>query len=109
MSHKKNLKELSDQVTAPYQNTILEKINDHCLRMSVMTGEYRWHFHEKTDELFIVLEGALTIEFRDRPTLDLHAGEFATIPAKTIHKTSCTVRTVNLTIEKLGEDTVFVD
>ena len=106
---KTKFKNISDAVTDPYQNSILEVVNDHCLRMSVMEGEYRWHFHENTDELFIVVEGKLMIEIRGQETIFVEPGESVKIPAKTIHKTSAIGRTVNLCFEKNAEDTVFVE
>ncbi len=106
---KKSLKEISDRVEKIYDNFILETINDHCLRIAVMQNEYRWHYHNNTDELFIVLEGELKIEIKDNETLFLKPGEFIKIPAKTIHKTSAVTRTVNLSFEKNAEDTIFVD
>jgi len=104
-----NFKEISDKVDKMYDNFILENVNDHCLRIAVMNGEYKWHYHEHTDELFIVLEGELKIEFEQAGTVYLRPGEFIKIPARVIHKTSAAVRTVNLTVEKNADDTVFVD
>ena len=105
----RSFKGLSDKVEKAYDNTVLETINDHCLRMSVMEGAYRWHYHNNTDELFIILEGHLKIEIRDAETILLKPGEFIRIPAKTVHKTSAIGRTVNLCFEKNADDTVFVD
>jgi mannose-6-phosphate isomerase-like protein (cupin superfamily) len=105
---KRSFKKISDGVTDAYNNTLLEQINDHGLRMAVMEGEYKWHYHANTDELFVVLEGELKIEIKDSETLFLKPGEFVKIPAKTVHKTSAIGRTVNLCFEKDGEDTVFV-
>jgi len=106
---KKDFKEISDKVDKAYDNFILDTINNHCLRMAVMEGEYKWHYHNNTDELFIVLEGQLKIEIKDQDTVFLKPGEFIKIPAKTIHKTSAVGRTVNLTFEKNGDDTIFVE
>ncbi len=106
---KKSLKEFSEGVEKNYDNFILDNINDHCLRMAIMQGDYRWHYHNNTDEIFIVLEGELKIEIQDSDTVFLQPGEFITIPSKTIHKTSAATRTVNLTIEKNADDTIFVD
>jgi mannose-6-phosphate isomerase-like protein (cupin superfamily) len=105
---KNSLKKISDQADKAYDNFIVENVNDHCIRMSVMQGEYRWHYHSNTDELFVVLEGELKIEITDSDTVFLKPGEFIKIPAKTIHKTSAAGRTVNLTFEKNADDTVFV-
>jgi mannose-6-phosphate isomerase-like protein (cupin superfamily) len=106
---KRNFKEISDKVNVSYKNFILDNINDHCLRIAVMEGEYKWHCHNNTDELFIVLEGELKIEMKDSDTVFLKPGEFIKIPAKTIHKTSSAIRTVNLTFEKDADDTIFVE
>ena len=109
MLKQKNLKEISDSVDKPYDNFLLETINDHCLRIAVMQSEYRWHYHSETDELFVVLEGELKIEIKDNDPVFLGPGQFIKIPAKTVHKTSAATRTVNICFEKNQEDTVFVD
>ena len=106
---KKKFKEISDGVDRSYDNFILENVNDHCLRIAVFQGEYRWHYHKNTDELFVVLEGELKIEIRDNETIFLKPGDFINIPSKTIHKTSAAVRTVNLCFEKSMDDTTFID
>lgn len=106
---KRRFKEISDQVSKVYDNFIVDQINDHCLRMSVMENEYRWHYHNNTDELFMVLEGELKIEMKDQDTMYLKPGEFMKMPAKTIHKTSAATRTVNLCFERNADDTIFVD
>lgn len=106
---KHNFKEISDKVQEQYKNFALETVNDHCLRMSVFQEVYPWHFHKNTDELFIVLEGRLTIEIEDNETIILEPGEFIKIPANTIHRTSATTRTVNLCFERNADDTTFVD
>ncbi|HTL09174.1 MAG TPA: cupin domain-containing protein [Chitinophagaceae bacterium] len=109
MIEKKQFKMFSDAVREPYANFLLEEVNDHCLRLAVMEEAYQWHYHEKTDELFIVLEGQLMIEFRDAPAIILSPGEFIKLPARTIHKTSAIGRTVNLCFEKTGTDTIFLE
>ncbi|MEJ7588332.1 MAG: cupin domain-containing protein [Ferruginibacter sp.] len=106
---KKSFKEISDKVDQVYENIILENVNDHCLRIAVMQEEYRWHFHNNTDELFVVLEGELKIEIKDSEPLFLKPGEFIKILCKTIHKTSADTRTVNICFERNADDTVFVD
>lgn len=105
----KNLYALGSAITVPYANTILEKINDHALHLSVMNGEYPWHLHQNTDELFIVLEGVLKIEFENNRMELLREGDFLVVRAGVKHKTSAQGRSINLTIEKEGEDTIFLN
>lgn len=106
---KRSFKNISDKVDKTYHNVVLENVNDHCLRIAIFQEEYKWHYHNDTDELFIVLEGELKIEIKDSETVYLNPGEFIKIPAKTIHRTSAAVRTVNLCFEKSKEDTIFVN
>jgi mannose-6-phosphate isomerase-like protein (cupin superfamily) len=96
------LKATSDAVTQSYQNLVLSLVNDHCLRMAVMEGEYRWHRHPQSDELFIVLEGRLEIDLSAGRTVVLEPGEAIVIPAGTAHRTRAKVRTVNLCFEHQG-------
>lgn len=109
MHQKKSLSAISASIKGDYWNSAIASVNDHCLRMAVFQSAYRWHYHEHTDELFIVLEGALHIEFKDSEPITLYPGESCCIPKGTVHKTSAAIRTVNLTFEKAGEDTVFLD
>jgi mannose-6-phosphate isomerase-like protein (cupin superfamily) len=106
---RKSFKEISDRVDKAYDNFILENVNDHCLRIAVMQEAYRWHYHQHTDELFVVVEGELKIEIKDNDVVFLKPGDFIKIPSKTVHKTSAIGRTVNLTFEKNADDTIFVD
>jgi mannose-6-phosphate isomerase-like protein (cupin superfamily) len=75
----------------------------------VMTGEYPWHSHPHSDELFLVVQGRLTIELADGRSLTLEPWQAVTIPAGTVHRTRAEVRTVNLCFEELAAETVFLD
>ena len=85
-----------DQV---YKNFVLLNVNDHCVRMAVMQGEYRWHQHPRSDECFLVIEGELEIDIKDGQTFRLKPGQAFTIPAGTIHRTRAQTRAVNLCFE----------
>lgn len=104
-----NLKREADAVGQPYKNFVLNGVNDHCIRMAVMTGEYQWHYHPRSDETFIVLEGQLEVDLEGKPTVALRPGELFTIPAGVRHRTRAVGRTVNLCFENTGAytDVVF--
>ena len=104
----KNLIKLSDTVSKSHDNFIVSEINDSCLRIAVNEGEYPWHYHSNSDELFIVLEGELTIEFQDKPMVTLKPNDTCLVPKGLIHKTKANGRTVNLCFEKLDSDSVFI-
>lgn len=95
-------------MNATHENFIVNEINDSCLRLAVNEGEYPWHYHSNSDELFIVLEGELRIEFQDQPMVTLKPNDTFLVPKGLIHKTTANGRTVNLCIEKLESDSVFV-
>ena len=87
-----------------YSNFIVQTINDHVLRIAVIHGEFHWHKHENCDELFLVLEGELLIDFEGSETISIKPGEVFLVPANTMHRTRSNERTVNLCFEKASND-----
>jgi len=104
-----NLKGEAAKVAAPYRNMVINQVNSSCLRLAVFEGEYRWHYHPTSDELFIVVEGCLAIDLEGGREMQLHQWESVTIPAMTLHRTRAIGRTVNVCVEELGAETVFVE
>lgn len=96
-------------VTEAYRNQVLSRVNASCLRLAVMSGQYPWHEHPHSDELFLVVEGTLEIELADGRTLRLGPWQSAVVPAGEVHRTRGIGRTVNLCVEDLAADTVFVE
>ncbi len=95
-------------VTEDYRNMVISQVNDSCLRLAVFNEQYGWHYHPGSDELFIVVEGCLVIDFENGTQLKLTPWQSVTVPAGTIHRTRAEGRTVNLCFEKLRTETVFV-
>ncbi len=104
-----DLQSLQREVAEPYRNQVLLDINGECLRLAVFEGEYRWHHHPDTDELFLVVEGELHIEFAGGGTAVLRPWQCLVVPAGTVHRTRAVGRTVNATVERQGASAVFVD
>ena len=71
-----------DEVWVP---KIVGELNGQYVKVAKFRGEYVWHFHENEDELFLVLKGRISIEFRDQ-TVDLEEGEFLIVPRGVEHK-----------------------
>jgi mannose-6-phosphate isomerase-like protein (cupin superfamily) len=42
------------------------RLNDYEVKLVKLEGEFVWHTHDDTDELFLVIDGELTIQLRDR-------------------------------------------
>ena len=95
-------------VTAAYRNQVLFDVNGDCMRLSVFEGEYRWHSHPDSDELFLVVAGELEIDFEGGTQARLKPWQCLVVPAGTVHRTRAIGRTVNATFEKQGARTVFL-
>lgn len=104
-----DIQALHDAVTESYRNQVLLNVNDDCLRMAVFEGEYRWHYHPDTDELFLVVAGELHIEFAEGEHAVLQPLQCLVVPAGVIHRTRAVGRTVNVTVERQGAQAVFVE
>lgn len=100
---------LSRLVQDSYSNVSLGDVNDHEIRMSVMTEQFRWHRHPDSDETFYGVDGELVIEFEDREVV-VRPGQFVTVPAGKLHRTRpAGERSVNLTFERKDAETVFAE
>jgi mannose-6-phosphate isomerase-like protein (cupin superfamily) len=96
-------------VTDAYRNQVMSHVNTSCLRLGVITGDYPWHQHPRSDELFLVMEGRFEIELADGRTLRLRPWQSVVVPAGTVHRTRGVGRTVNLCFEAVAAETVFVE
>ena len=106
-----DLKQQAASVDQAYKNFVVCNVNNQCIRLAVMQGEFRWHQHPHSDECFLVLEGELEIDLAGGQTFRLKAGELFTIPAGVLHRTHSRARAVNLCFEDRNAytDVVFED
>jgi len=63
---------------------IAGRYNDNEIRLVKALGDFRWHSHPETDELFLVIAGTLHMDFRDRTEV-LSPGEMIIVPAGVEH------------------------
>lgn len=89
-----------------YKNVPISLINDHIVRLSIMTEPFYWHYHPNSDETFLVIEGIVCIDLENR-TVKLTPGQLFTIPANVRHRTRPQGnRSVNLTFELEAMETI---
>jgi mannose-6-phosphate isomerase-like protein (cupin superfamily) len=101
--------QIGASVTEAYHNRSLATINDHEVRLSVMTHGFAWHHHPDSDETFLVVDGELVIEFENQEVV-LQPGQMLTVPRGTVHRTRPNgERSVNLTFERKDAATIFLD
>ena len=64
---------------------IIADYNDNKVLLVKVEGEFVWHAHADTDDFFLVLDGQLTIQLRDRD-VELRAGELFVVPRGVEHR-----------------------
>lgn len=52
------------RVSEPWSPKVVARLNDYEIKVVKVQGEFVWHKHEDTDELFLVVKGELTIQLR---------------------------------------------
>ncbi|TDE89274.1 cupin domain-containing protein [Occultella glacieicola] len=63
---------------------LVARLNDYEVKLVKVKGDFVWHSHEETDELFLVLDGRLTIQLRDRD-VTLGPGQLFVVPRGVEH------------------------
>lgn len=84
-----------------WQPKVVAEMNDYQFKIVKLEGDFVWHDHKDTDETFIVLEGALRIDFRDS-SVSLAAGEMYVVPKGVEHKPYAEREVKMLLIEPRG-------
>lgn len=64
---------------------IIAELNGQHVLLAKIEGEFVWHQHHNEDELFYVVRGELTMEFRDK-TVGVKAGEVIVVPKGVAHR-----------------------
>ncbi len=63
---------------------VIARLNDYEVKIVKLSGEFVWHDHADTDELFLVIDGALTIQLRDG-NVTLRPGQLYVVPRGVEH------------------------
>ncbi len=80
-----NFKEKLSRFNEHWSPRVVAEMNDYQFKLVKVQGEFVWHDHPNTDEVFIVLEGTLDIEFRDGK-VTLGSGEMFVVPRGLEHR-----------------------
>ena len=68
---------------------VVARLNDYAVKVVKLKGEFVWHSHPETDELFLVVEGTLVIHVRDggrEQHLTLGPGQLYVVPKGVEHR-----------------------
>jgi len=96
-----NFEEKSRKIKELHAYKLVAQMNDYHFKLVKAKREFVWHSHAETDEVFLVIEGHLRIDLRDKP-LNLKKGEMVVIPKGVEHKPSCKEECTVLLIEPAG-------
>jgi mannose-6-phosphate isomerase-like protein (cupin superfamily) len=80
-----NFKEKLAKFSEHFSPKVVARMNDYEFRLAKIEGDFVWHSHAETDEVFVVVEGEMRIDFRDG-AVHLRAGEMFVVPRGVEHK-----------------------
>ncbi len=85
MDQKINLKEKFSKFSKRWSPRVIAEMNDYQFKLVKIKDDFVWHKHEDTDEVFIVIEGKMSIEFKDN-VVNLSEGEMIVVPKGKKHR-----------------------
>ena len=96
-----NLADKFSLITKQWDPKIIAQLNDYHFKIAKIQGEFVWHSHPETDEVFLVVDGSLHIQLRDGD-LHLAPGELCVIPSGVEHKPAAEQECQILMVEPAG-------
>ncbi len=84
MSRAVDIREKLSLFSEHWSPKVVARLNDYEVKVVKLKGEFVWHTHEDTDELFLVVEGDLTIQLRDGD-VHLREGQLFVVPRGVEH------------------------
>jgi mannose-6-phosphate isomerase-like protein (cupin superfamily) len=96
-----NLADKLSQFGEHWSPRVIAEMNDYQFKLVKFQGEFVWHDHQDTDEVFLVVKGEMQIGFRDHD-VTLRAGEMFVVPKGVEHITRAKNECHALVIEPRG-------
>ena len=96
-----NLKRKLAQFIEHWSPKIIAEMNEIQFKLVKLQGEFVWHDHKETDEVFMVLEGTMAIEFRDGK-VELSSGDLFVVPKGIEHRPTAQQECHVLLVEPRG-------
>ena len=99
--HAVNLADKLSQFDEHWSPRTVAEFNGHDVMVVKVKGEFVWHHHDDTDDLFLVLSGRITIRLRDGD-VELGQGELFVVPVGVEHQPFAAEEAELLLIEPIG-------
>lgn len=101
MSAVVNLEEKLARFQEHWRPKVVAQMNDYQFKLVKIQGDFVWHVHPDTDEVFLVVKGEMEVAFRDR-TVTLREGELFVVPRGAEHITRAAQECSALIVEPCG-------
>ena len=95
----RNIHETAAAIDEHWSPRAVAQANGQLVKVAKLLGEFVWHDHADEDEVFLVLSGELTIQYRDRADVVLNQGDIHTVPRGVEHSPICEEETTILLFE----------
>ncbi len=96
-----NLAAKLTQFSEHWSPRVVAEMNDYQFKLVKLQGEFVWHDHKDTDEVFLVIKGEMQVGFRDRD-VTIGEGEMFVVPRGVEHITRAEEECHALIIEPRG-------
>lgn len=96
-----NFEDKLTKFSAHWSPKIIAEMNDYQFKLVKIQGEFVWHKHDETDEVFIVLDGEMSIAFRNG-IVQLNKGEMVVVPKGIEHMPVAQKECMVMVIEPAG-------
>jgi mannose-6-phosphate isomerase-like protein (cupin superfamily) len=80
-----NFKSKFNKFYETWSPKVIAEMNDYQFKLVKIKNDFIWHTHEDSDEVFVVIEGKISIEFEGE-VVELNEGEMIVIPKGKKHK-----------------------
>jgi mannose-6-phosphate isomerase-like protein (cupin superfamily) len=90
---------LAARLSELWSPAVIGEVDDSYLKVAKVHGEFGWHAHTDEDELFLVLQGRLRIEFED-DAVELGPGEIYVVAKGRRHNPVAAHETLVMLLER---------
>ncbi|WP_072777431.1 cupin domain-containing protein [Marivita hallyeonensis] len=98
-----NLVEKLGVISKHWDPHVVADYNDSEVMVVKFQGEFPFHKHDRTDDFFLVLTGEMIMDYEDRTSEVVRAGEMVIVPKRVVHRPRAEREVQVLLIEAKGE------
>ena len=101
--NKVNLREKLAMFDSHWDPHVVHHYNGNDVMVVKFKGEFDYHKHDETDDFFLVLDGEVTMDYEDHPSVTFGEGEIVIVPKGVVHRPRAENEVKVLLIEPIGE------